>query len=95
MNIVAVPGWEDRRSSDYGFEPIGYRNHHTARREIADWRGAFEELAGEEDVPPMDACDTIVRAELKNRRSMPDTGVVLLDGEGGDRRARGRRRAHL
>ena len=30
VNAVGVPGWQDRRSSDKGFEPVGYMNHHTA-----------------------------------------------------------------
>lgn len=57
------------------------RQGQTSRWKLAElvraWRMDFQLLALEARTPPLDAVTVTARPELKNRRSMPDTGACI------------------
>ena len=53
-----------------------YRSHHhVAAPQIKHWRETFKGLAEDIGLPAMERCHVTVWVELKNRRSIPDTGA--------------------
>lgn len=56
-----------------------FRNLHHYRKAAltAEWRFAFATLAREARIPPLGAIRVVVDHELRNRRSMPDTGACM------------------
>lgn len=44
---------------------------------VREWRGVFNALALEAEIPPLTAITVIVQPELRHRGSMPDTGACI------------------